>query len=86
MADTTPSVPHDTMSSGFGLPEALDLIEGVAVGGVVGVAAYIVGGAVASLPAAFITTPVATALSVVAGGLAFVGVAISKIRRRRGLD
>jgi hypothetical protein len=48
-----------------------DIAEGIAEGGVVGAVIYVVGGAVTSLPASFLTTTVATALTVIGGALTF---------------
>lgn len=70
--------------SPLGVEEALDIIEGVVVGGIIGLGAFIVSGAVASLPGAFITAAEVTPLSVIAGALAFVGTALHQIRVRNG--
>ena len=61
---------------------SLDIIEGLTSGGLAGLGAYVVAGAVASLPSAFITVAMVTPLSVIAGALAFVGYAFPKIRNR----
>jgi hypothetical protein len=64
--------------------EALDVIEGLVAGGLVGLGAFVVGGAVASLPGAFLTASEVTPISVIAGALAFVGTALHQIRSRNG--
>ena len=69
--------PTDTI---LGLDEALDILEGITAGGLVGLGTYVVAGAVATLPAAFLTVPEVAPLSAIAGALAFVGVAVGKIR------
>ncbi len=61
---------------------ALDLVEGVVFGGVVGVGMDIIAGAVATLPNSFLTTTMVSPLSVIVGALVFVGVSIHQIRQR----
>ena len=62
------------------LHTAYDIIEGLVTGGLSGLGAYIVGGAVASLPNAFIGAGIVPTLSVLAGALGFVGYALPKLR------
>jgi hypothetical protein len=61
---------------------SLDLIEGLVAGGLLGFGAYIVVGALASLPGAFLTAAEVTPLSVLVGALGFVGYSIPKVRGR----
>ncbi len=61
---------------------ALDIVEGLVSGGLVGLGTYIIGGAVASLPSAFITASIVSPLSVIAGAMTFVGYGIAKVRTR----
>jgi len=61
---------------------AFDLIEGLVAGGLTGLGADVIAGAVASLPNAFLTATAVPPLSVVAGALAFIGYALPRIRSR----
>ena len=61
---------------------AFDVIEGLVAGGLTGLGADIIAGAVASLPHAFISATVVSPLSVIAGALAFIGYALPRIRSR----
>ena len=73
-----------TQSAGspLGPEEALDIIEGLVAGGLVGLGAFIIAGAVAALPSSFLTLAEVTPVSVIAGALAFVGTALHQIRTR----
>ena len=81
MSQETKEVNDDDGMS-FGVPEALDIIEGTASGGIASFTAYLVGGAVAQLPGSFLQASSVTPLAVVVGALTFLGVAIAKIRKR----
>jgi uncharacterized membrane protein YGL010W len=70
--------------SPLGVEEALDIIEGLVAGGLVGLGAFIIGGAVAALPGSFLTVAEVTPISVIGGALAFVGTALHQIRARNG--
>ncbi len=61
---------------------ALDLVEGIVFGGVLGVGTDIIATAVSTLPNSFLTPAMVSPLSVVVGALVFVGVSIHQIRQR----
>lgn len=69
-------------SAGNFLHVALDLVEGMVAGGIIGDGAYIIASAVASLPSPVITAAEVGPLAVIAGALAFAGVALHQIRKR----
>jgi hypothetical protein len=77
--------PVEPIESGFGVSEALDIVEGVAVGGIISVGTYIVAGAVSLLPGTFLPVAAVTPLSIVTGAISFVGVAVHQIRKRLGI-
>jgi hypothetical protein len=58
---------------------AYDIIGGSVLGGIAGVVEYTIAGAVASLPAAFITAAVAAPLALVTGALVFAGALFGKV-------
>jgi hypothetical protein len=60
----------------------LDIIEGAVAGGILGIASYVIMGAVASLPSSFLSTSVVAPLSVIVGAMGFIGYALPKIRSR----
>lgn len=62
--------------------EADDVIEGTAKGGIAGIVTYVVAGAVASLPGAFITPAVVDPLAVIAGALTFAGIVLANGRAK----
>jgi len=59
-----------------------DILEGLIAGGLLGFGSYVIVGALASLPSAFITAAEVSPLSVLVGALGFVGYSIPKIRSR----
>ena len=61
---------------------AIDIVEGVVAGGLLGVGSEIISSAVASFPNAFISTSLVAPLSVVVGALTFVGYSLHNIRNR----
>lgn len=61
---------------------AMDLLEGIVVGGLLGLGTYIIGSGVAVLPYAFINASEVQAFSVIAGALGFIGYALPNIRKR----
>lgn len=69
-------------SYNLGIDEALDIVEGITAGGVVGFGTYVIGGAVASLPSAFLTAAQVGPLSAIVGALTFVGIAVKQMRSR----
>lgn len=68
----------------LGIGEALDIVEGVVGGGLVGLGAYIVTGAVATIPSNFLSgIPNAPAIiSTITGALVFTAMVIRKMRIR----
>jgi hypothetical protein len=68
----------------LGIEEALDIVEALVAGGLVGLATLIIGSAVAAFPSSFLTVAEVSPLSVLGGALAFVGTAIRQIRARNG--
>jgi hypothetical protein len=57
-----------------------DIAEGLASGGIVGTVVYVIGGAVATLPAPFITAPIVGVLATIAGALTFASIVIHNAR------
>jgi len=71
------------MALQFGVEEAFDILEGLVVGGVASIATGLISTAVANLPYSFINASYVAPLTIVAGVLSFVGVALHNIRERR---
>jgi hypothetical protein len=71
----------------LGVGEALDIIEGVVGGGLVGLGAYIVTGSVSTIPANFLSgIPHADAIiSTITGALVFTAMVIRKMRIRHNI-
>ena len=61
---------------------ALDILEGIAAGGILGMGTYIIGDAVSLLPGAFISASAVEPLAIIVGALGFVGYAIKEVRGR----
>jgi hypothetical protein len=83
MDNMTAQIP-DSPDFVLGVGEALDIIEGVVGGGLVGLGAYIVTGAVSTIPANFLSgIPHADAIiSTITGALVFTAMVIRKMRIR----
>ncbi len=54
----------------------IDIMEGIAGGGIVSTMVYTIGAAVATLPSTFITPTVLPVLTVISGALTFAGILI----------
>lgn len=61
---------------------ALDIIEGIVGGGLLGFGAYIIASAVAGLSGSFMPVGAVGGMSVIVGAMGFVGIAIHNIRAR----
>lgn len=81
MADEITSVQGSGQTGNF-YQISLDIVEGVVAGGLIGMSADLIASAVATVPNAFITAPFVPVFSVIAGVLAFTGIAIHQIRKR----
>mgnify|MGYP001626380571 CR=1 FL=1 len=64
------------------LGSAIDIVEGITIGGLAGLGGEIIAYAVASFPHAFITASLVPPISVMVGALAFIGYSLHNIRGR----
>ena len=65
------------------MSDAMDILEGIIAGGVLSIGTYIVSSGVSSITGSFLNAGAVIPISVVVGGLAFVGVSIKQMRSRR---
>ena len=63
--------------------DGLDIIEGIVGGGVLSIGTYIIASGVSSITGSFLNAGSVIPISVVVGGLAFVGISLKQMRARR---